>query len=197
MRSMTKADFLQEEIQFINNQDVILTKNRLTEKIVSHLEGLRADLRDEVAQNPFPGIQFPNGKISKGENYAGFPYLVLDYPAIFKKEDIFALRTIFWWGNHISNVFIIKGKYLDHFRNAILEKTSLLGDKLFFLGETPWLNEVNKEYLKCSKVGKEQIKKQINDFGFVKITELHSMNEINKLGATTLHFLQSIHQTIY
>ncbi len=194
---MKNHQFRKEEVAFISDQEVILTKNRLTEKMIARLEALRSALMDEVKQNPFPGIVFPSGKISKGENYAGFPYLVLDYPAVFKKEDIFALRTIFWWGNHISNVFIIKGKYLDHFRSAILEKTPSLGSKLFFLGETPWLNEVSKEYVESSKVDKEQIKRQINEFGFVKITELHPMEEINRLDTLTLHFLQSIRQMIY
>ena len=194
---MKNHHFRKEEVAFIGDQEVILTKNRLTEKMIACLEALRSALMDEVKQNPFPGIAFPSGKISKGENYAGFPYLVLDYPAVFKKEDIFALRTIFWWGNHISNVFIIKGKYLDHFRSAVIEKTPSLGSKLFFLGETPWLNEVSKEYVESNMVDKEQVKKQINEFGFVKITELYPMEEINRLDTRTLHFLQSIREMIY
>ena len=40
-----------------------------------------------------------SGKISRGENYRGLPYLILDYPAYFSQKDIFAFRTMFWWGH--------------------------------------------------------------------------------------------------
>ena len=51
-----------------------------------------------------------SGKISKGENYLGLPYAILDYPAIFKKENVFAIRTMFWWGNFFSITLHISGR---------------------------------------------------------------------------------------
>ena len=35
---------------------------------------------------------FHSPKISKGENYKGLPYVMLDYPRCFGKTDIFAIR---------------------------------------------------------------------------------------------------------
>ena len=56
-------------------------------------------------------LQKPGGKITKGENYKGLPYLILDYPALYSKEDIFAVRTMFWWGNFFSISLHVSGKY--------------------------------------------------------------------------------------
>ena len=41
-------------------------------------------------------------KISRGEQYLGLPYVMLDYPRIFSKENVFAIRTFFWWGNYFQ-----------------------------------------------------------------------------------------------
>ena len=45
--------------------------------------------------------------------------MILDYPALFSRESIFAVRTLFWWGNffsitlHLSGErFKIKGDFL-------------------------------------------------------------------------------------
>lgn len=195
---MSLEKFPVDEIDFISDQRIIATKNRLTKKLVRHLEQLRAFLADNVKRQPFPGIHFTSGKISKGENYQGFPYLVLDYPAIFKREDMFAVRTIIWWGNYTSNVFIIKGKYLDHFKNVFPEKLpGLPGGKLFFKGRSPWLNEVNKEYVPCGMLNSEDVRHQIDQYHFIKIVETHNLDEINHLQSKTGNFIDSIWRLLY
>ena len=60
-------------------------------------------------------------KISKGENYKGLPWLVLDYPRYFNKEDIFAIRTLFWWGNFFSITLHISGKYKMRYEKKIID----------------------------------------------------------------------------
>ena len=48
-------------------------------------------------------------KIAKGENYLQLPYVLLDYPRCFDKENIFAIRTMFWWGNFFSITLHLSG----------------------------------------------------------------------------------------
>lgn len=195
---MELEQFPVDEIDFISDQQIIITKNRLTKKIIKHLEVLRSYLVDYVKKNPFPGIYFPSGKISKGENYLGFPYLVLDYPAILKKDEMFAIRTVIWWGNHISNVFIVKGKYLQHFKRAFVDKTcELTSEKLFYRGESPWLNEINKKYISCDQLTHDHVKNQIDNHGFVKVAEIYGFNEINNLKAKTEGFIDGVRAVLY
>jgi hypothetical protein len=52
-----------------------------------------------------------SGKISRGEKYGGLPYVMLDYPRVFDKENIIAIRTLFWWGNFCSVTLHLKGRY--------------------------------------------------------------------------------------
>ncbi|MBI1780924.1 MAG: hypothetical protein HYR66_06085 [Sphingobacteriales bacterium] len=64
-------------------------------------------------------IKSASPKISRGENYHGLPYVVLDYPRVFDKENVFAIRTLFWWGNFFSSTVHVKGKYKNQFANVI------------------------------------------------------------------------------
>ena len=74
-------------------------------------------LRELVQENVNRGFNLPeevliqSPKISRGENYNGLPYVMLDYPRCFGKEDVFAMRTMFWWGNFFSITWHLKGKY--------------------------------------------------------------------------------------
>ena len=48
-------------------------------------------------------------KITRGENYQLLPYVILDYPRCFQKEQVFAIRTMFWWGKGISITLHVSG----------------------------------------------------------------------------------------
>jgi hypothetical protein len=52
-------------------------------------------------------------KISKGENYNGLPYVMLDYPRYFTKDTTLAIRTFFWWGNFFSINLQLSGEQLQ------------------------------------------------------------------------------------
>ncbi|MFT3948558.1 MAG: hypothetical protein QM763_16465 [Agriterribacter sp.] len=106
-----KIQFSENELNLAADIDFILTKNRIIEKVYN-LFGLLADsyikrsegsLSPEVLSNP--------PKISRGENYKGLPYVMLDYPRFFTKDDVFAIRSMFWWGNDLSLTLHLKGKF--------------------------------------------------------------------------------------
>ena len=94
-----------KEAELIANSDWILTKNEIIQKVKFLLADLQ--LKQQHILNLHPGI-LPEevtaipAKISRGENYLGLPWLILDYPRLFGKEDQFAIRTMFWWGHFFS-----------------------------------------------------------------------------------------------
>ena len=113
---MTKNIFTSAELQTIHNTKFFSVKATATKKI----EHLFADVRDAIKNEIenrniiFPGeVDSINGKIFRGENYLGLPYLVLDYPKHFSKDSIHAFRTMFWWGNFFSFTMHLQGKALE------------------------------------------------------------------------------------
>jgi hypothetical protein len=102
------------ESELVSNTQWIFTKQNIIKKVQLVLGYLHEHFGQVVQEEKefLPEVlQKPGGKITKGENYKGLPYLILDYPALYSKEDIFAVRTMFWWGNFFSISLHISGKY--------------------------------------------------------------------------------------
>ncbi len=111
-----------KEQELVMNADWILTKNAVIQKLYTFLGQVSTVYQNEVALN----IALANEpafaiapKISKGENYEGLPWVMLDYPRYFEGQDVFAVRTFFWWGNDISIHVQLSGKFKTFYGNAI------------------------------------------------------------------------------
>ena len=91
-------ELTKEELQLIKDEKFLLTKNNIIAK-VSELLSETWDSLKKIHENeklPFPDQNLAtSGKISKGENYLGLPYQVLDYPSLFISKNVFAFRTMF------------------------------------------------------------------------------------------------------
>ena len=99
------------ELELVTNADWILTKNGIIQKVKSILEGLQAEQQDYLVQekNSFPAeFISPLPKISKGENYKGLPYLVLDHPRYFDKE-----KCVY------DSYTVLVGKFFQHHPSCI------------------------------------------------------------------------------
>jgi len=128
------------EKQLVTDASWILTKNSIIQKVFVLFGELSiAWQMDEVLQQMPSAINVTPPKISKGENYEGLPYVMLDYPRCFSKEDVFAIRTFFWWGNFFSITLHLKGKYKVQFEQVIADAISK--------GQlnNAWINYANEE----------------------------------------------------
>lgn len=153
------------EMELVNNTEWIFTKQLIIKKVYQLLGQLHDDYKKVVEkQKPYlPKMLLqPGGKISKGENYQGLPYVILDYPALFNKENIFAVRTMFWWGNFFSISLHLSGENFWPVPNFL--------DALTFLRERDFSISVNES----------QWHHHFHPSNFVKIDEL-SPDNLNKL----------------
>ena len=101
----TKIALSAKELELVCNTNWILTKHALIQKVYSMFgEVLQANEKVmDDNKSRFPEEIFVNSpKISKGENYQLLPYVMLDYPRYFNKDEALAIRTFFWWGNFFS-----------------------------------------------------------------------------------------------
>lgn len=131
------------ELEVIQDTSFLKTKQSVTVKIRQLLGETRRQLLKSIRESAFDfpgGTDISMGKISRGENYRQLPYQVLDFPKLFKKENIFALRTMFWWGHFFSCTIHLQGKSLDLFRGRLAANFDQLLDREIYIciGETPW-----------------------------------------------------------
>jgi len=125
--------------------------------------------------------RFP--KISRGENYQGLPYMILDYPAIFDKTDVFAIRTLFWWGHYFSLTLHLKGEYLGLYLPKVIRGLQKPSPTTWYVSvsENEWVHAVQKEdYVNARDIsGKEWI--GIAERPFIKVVSILSLEQWDDL----------------
>lgn len=120
--SNAKVRLSLKEQELVMNADWILTKNAVIKKLYHFFGDASEQFQILVQQNPALANEAACAKapkIAKGENYEGLPWVMLDYPRFFNKEDVFAIRCFFWWGNYMSITLQLGGKYKTFYSNAI------------------------------------------------------------------------------
>ncbi len=183
-----------KELQVIADTSFLRTKQEVTIKIRKLLGETRKELLKEIHQS---GFEFPTGtdvsvgKISRGENYLQLPYQVLDFPKLFKQDDIFALRTMFWWGHFFSCTIHLQGYSLDHFRKAIIQNFEMLLKKDFFIciNDTPWQYHYNPDnYVPVSR----EHYKFIKQCPFLKISKKITLDQWKTLPSFSNDFFKQM-----
>ncbi len=182
----TKVTLSTGELAMAIDKNIILTKRAVTDKTFSLFASLVPFITIEferlLRQNNKLFQAVP--KIYKGENYLGFPYVMMDYPAVFEKDNIFAVRTMFWWGNFISITLHLSGKHKKYWENNMLKKLETLSDVFITVGEDEWQHDFEENnYVAISLLSTEQ-QKNIREKNFIKIAlkyELHHWNMMQSI----------------
>ncbi|HUR65633.1 MAG TPA: hypothetical protein VMZ03_04720 [Chitinophagaceae bacterium] len=183
-----------KEMDLVTNAEWILTKNSILQKIAELLGQFQSQYSQILETLPeLPEeVRGTGPKISKGENFRGLPYLVLDYPRRFDQQDVFAVRTLFWWGNFFSITLHLSGKYKKAFEGKIISSLPLLRQKDFFLciNEDQWQHHFEKDnYLPLHILNDEAVQKHLEERSFVKIASRLSLEEWDKsLSCMLVHF---------
>lgn len=148
-----------DEQRLVTNTQWILTKRMVVEK-VDHLLGHLAQNQKQVIEKEKAWLPEEvvrsEPKISRGENYLQLPYLLLDYPRCFDTENIFAVRTMFWWGNFFSVTLHLSGKYKMRFQEKIIENISTGKQQVFVcINENQWQHHFEADNYISAKQFKE------------------------------------------
>ena len=174
---MKSFELTPEEAAVIASTHFILLKNSAIEKVMGLMGKLQETLAayDRDSDFPFkPEWLLQGGKISKGEQYKGLPWVMLDYPRYFSKTGVFAFRTMFWWGHYFSATLHLGGNVKQHY-DAVLEssftKLALTGFQVY-VQEDPWEHDFeNGNYRFIDTLSLDEWKTLISRNDFVKIAK--------------------------
>ena len=187
MHLITKIQLSPQETELVKNAEWILAKQSIIKKVYAMLGDLNELMKVEAEpfNYLFPGnVKNQNGKISKGENYRHLPYVILDYPAFFDKENIFAIRTMFWWGNFFSITLHLSGIFKEQFGKNDAVVFSFLQKNNFFIcvNKDEWHHHFEEDnYIASSSVTLQQFEiiMQKDFFKISKNIALPQWNETN------------------
>lgn len=130
------------EQALVINREWLLMKRDIMEKAAEIMaffrEKMDAHQRLAAAIGSY-GLASGMPKISRGENYRGFPYVVLDHPRVFGRQDVFSIRCLFWWGHHFLLSFHMEGAYRETFLRRLHNKQAPeSGDWHLCVHDDPW-----------------------------------------------------------
>ena len=167
----------------MQNVDIILTKNRVLEKIKSLLESVQQHQMNYIQEfNVKNEIFKVSPKISRGENYLGLPYLILDYPRQSSGKNFFFIRTMFWWGNFFSCTLHLANNSKEIFKEKIKQSQPVLGDYYISVNDDAWVHHLKEsDYKKINLLSKEQYEQCCESFDHIKIAGRHSLDEWGKM----------------
>jgi hypothetical protein len=169
-----------EEEALLLNDNLFLVKQELTRQLSELLgdcsNAIRKDLEINPGRVPAEALQ-STPKISKGENYLGRPWMILDYPRVFSKEDMFAFRTLCWWGQGFSMTLLLKGRYLDQLLGSLIVNAPILSNGGFRVGVAgdPFIHDFTQENIRSLEQFPEPGKAiggLAAEHGFIKLVKL-------------------------
>ncbi len=172
------------EFQLLIDHDLYLRKRKLAEKITLLLTECAEEIRSVMAESTiFPmEIASSRPKISTGENYLGFPWHTLDFPRFFKGDDIFAMRSLCWWGNQFIITLHLAGIYEQQYRSPIFGSLDKIKGKGYFIciNDQQWEHQLTPTNY-CAVEEALQQRSKMEDIsakkGFIKIAKAFPLDE--------------------
>lgn len=187
MSKEAKITVSRDEIIVLQNHEFFEKKRIITGKIYQQFADI---VQDANTSSIFSGGFFPagtdltTGKISKGENYLGLPFMVLDFPRFFNTHQIVAVRTMVWWANFISSTFLVSGDRMPGVKKAVLKNLDLLkeSETWICISDSPWNHHFQKDnYVLIRELEREETMKILEAGNFIKLARKISIRQINAL----------------
>ncbi|MCB9205746.1 MAG: hypothetical protein H6610_07970 [Ignavibacteriales bacterium] len=186
------------ELNIINDKEFLLKKIVVIKKIQKLFEILQRDLKGIVDSSEFifhENVDVKYGKIFKGEDYKNLPYVVLDYPKLYSKENIFTFRTMFWWGNFYSSTFHLQGEIFNELKSKTIKnlQTSSFSNLYICVNKTPWeyhYNDSNYILLTSENISK------IDQLPFLKLSKKFDLDNYQILNEKAKLFLDFVLNTL-
>jgi hypothetical protein len=188
-----------KELELVTDKDFLLAKARIMEKLCALMGTVQAELKLAIEKSSFffpRDVDIVQGKISKGENYHSLPWIMLDYPKHFSKNDIFAFRTMFLWGSEFSCTLHLQGKYLESYRAALVKSSPAFEqqhDIYICVHETPWEHHFGEDnYVPVNWLSEKDVQDLLDTKTFIKLSrrlELKQWETLPEFAGETLELL--------
>jgi len=188
MTEKTKITLSAKELELVCNKEWILTKQIIIEKVYLLFGALSAAMQQcLIAKGEFLPAQVMaiGPKISKGENYNGLPYVMLDYPRYFTRDATLAIRTFFWWGNFFSINLQLSGEYKDNATRSLQANFSFLQENNYSvcINTEQWHHHFDKDnYVPFKELTISSFSAMLSRESFIKIAKQLDLQQWDAAG---------------
>ena len=172
-----------KELSIVTDAAWILHKNRIIEKVFQLFGALQLAMAANPVISTFPVEGAFSPKISKGENYQGLPYVILDYPRLFSRDNIFACRTFFWWGRFFSTTVHLGGDFLIPFKATLSASKEILaaGGWSVCIQDDPWQHHFEADNFRTIASLEPEQWESLVQKPFVKLAKRYELQDWEKI----------------
>lgn len=164
-----------EELALVSSRTPFELKHQATEKLKDLMQRVRhallAELEPEHILCP-EQTDFVRGQIAKGENYEGYPYVMLDFPKHFGKTDIFTYRTMFWYGHYFIFSLLLAGTHLSTYLERLDKHFDTFSTAGFFAAKADLWDWRPDAFERLDSARKSEILMQLRTLPFLKLAKL-------------------------
>lgn len=195
---ITKIQLSSDELHLMQSGDWILTKNSVIEKICQGLGHLATKMQQKLEERKHMltgDVIQSSPKISRGEKYQGLPYVILDYPRKFEKENILAIRTLFWWGYFCSITLHVKGKFLASVLQNMITEIETLRKNNFYIsvsGDQWNHNIMSQDYMALKNISMTHLEEELISANFLKLSSRVELSQWNTMERELFVFFISL-----
>ena len=175
------ADWSPLEVKLLNTVDIFHQKPSIIKKAETNLTTLKQEIIKTLSEAPHPcppESDIAKGQIVRGENHKGFPFISLDMPQMFSKNQMFTYRTLFWWGHDLIFSLILKQEN----QAPLIEKLIQLKehpewkDIHLATAPTPWEWERDfKNFTPLFGASEMKIRDTTNSIKYIKLCRFYSL----------------------
>ncbi len=177
----SKLVLSKKEIQLLNDKSIWKTRQTLSHKLSEVLADIESEAKKKYEQRftAWSGMYSWQSKISRGENYEGCPYLILDAPNSFSKDEILAVRSMIWYGHYASCFLLMSGAAFQKFLSTDFNKKLLQykSEMYICIHNTPW----NHQFIKDNMLPLSDFDKSMSDLPFLKLGLKKEISDIDGL----------------
>jgi hypothetical protein len=169
------------EFRMVQDAELILTKNRILQKAHLLMQDVQEQMQETV-QNSGAGLFMVPPKISKGENYLGLPYVVLDYPRIANSSDLCFVRSFFWWGHFFSSTLQLSGSFQTQNSFRLVQAYDALVERQYYIGiqADPWQHHFESDnYQLIQDLQRPAFEQHLHTHPHIKIAARWPLQEWN------------------
>lgn len=153
----SKLEFSSQELALLQSQEIWNARRELVDQLSAWF-GETLDTLKQLHQTEFEKVipsQSLNGKITRGDNHHGFPYLLLDYPNHFSKDEIVAARNLIWFGNGFHCTLHVRGALVDSVVTN-LKSLSASNNIHICMNKHEWIHDINnKDWIQVNAIDKK------------------------------------------
>ena len=164
------------------------------EHVVESFAFLKKELKIIIQEGSYvfmPEVPLKGGKISKGDNYQGLPYVVLDYPAVFSRDQVFAYRSMFLWADCFAFTWHFSGDGLNTVREKLVAGADQLFDASVFIciNSDPWQHHYEEDnYVLFTS----DLLPILENHTFIKISGKIPLRDFSQLNTTSIRYFKLI-----